>query len=104
MAKTFKYKINDYIHALPRTISIGRLQKVLQNEHGISSDTFYRDRAIKSDDEFSIPSDRMDVYAGVFGCKVDDLKNFTTKKIKPLHERKLSSGEKSIIKKAKLSK
>lgn len=104
MAKQLKYKIKQFVDQLPRSISIGSLRDILKKEHGISSDTFYRDCSLSIDDDFSIPSDRMDVYAALLSCTVDELKNFTSKKIKPLSQRKLSPTAKSVIKKAKLKK
>lgn len=102
-AKKFKYKINDQISLLPRTMTIGEIEKILKKEHGISRDTFYRDRNITTEDSTSIPSERLDVYAALFNISSDDLKNYTIK-AKPLSERKPSSLMTKIIKKTKLRK
>lgn len=104
MAKEkFKYKINDQIALQPRHITIDAIIGIL-SDHGISRDTFYRDRNVLIEDDFSIPSERLDVYAQLFGVTTDELKNYTPKKIKPLSERKQSELAKTIIKKSKLTK
>ncbi len=100
----FKYNINHQISLMPRHISIDSLVKILSNEHKITRDTFYRDRNLTLDDSFSIPSDRMDIYAALFNCTVDELKNYTTKKIKPLADRKLTKTQKTIVKAGKMVK
>jgi hypothetical protein len=105
MAQTkFKYNINKFIDELPRQITIGNLVKVLDEEHNINRDTFYRDRNLKVSDKFCIPSNRLDTYAALFGKTPDELKNYETKKIKPLSERKLSTVQSKVVKSAKLSK
>ncbi len=103
-SQKFKYNINHQISLMPRHISIDSLVKILSNEHGITRDTFYRDRNLTLVDTFSIPSDRMDIYAALFNCTVDDLKNFTSKKIKPLADRKLSKTQKAVVKACKMVK
>jgi len=77
MAK-LKYKLNDKVKELPRSISMADLLKILA-KNGISRDSFYRDRNISINDKNSIPSDRLDVYAIVFGCTTDELKNYSPK-------------------------
>jgi len=105
MASTkLKYKIEEIVKNLPGRITISSIEKILQKDHNVSSITFYRDRITKITDDFSIPHHRLEVYASLFGCTVDDLKNYTSKKIKSLAERKLSPTAKSVIKKAKLKK
>ncbi len=103
-ATKFKYNINHQISLQPRQVSIGAIEKILAKEHGISRDAFYRDRNLTLADTFSIPSDRMDIYAALFNCTVDDLKNFTSKKIKPLADRKLSKTQKAVVKACKMVK
>lgn len=100
----FKYNINHQISLLPRSIGIEEIVRIVEKEHGISRSTFNRDRNTDIGDDSSIPSERLDVYAGLFGVKADELKNYTVKKIKPISERKQSALSKSIIKKAKLIK
>lgn len=86
--KKFKYNINREIGLQPRSITIAQIEKILSKEHGISRDTFYRDRSLLVDDDFSIPSDRLDVYAALFGVTPDELKNYSVK-VTPLSDRKL---------------
>lgn len=99
-----KYLLDHYIGQQPQSLGIEGIIKILENEHNISRSTFHRDRAIDLSDETSIPLDRMDVYAGLFGVTINDLKNYVSKPIKPLSERKQSQLAKSIIKKTKLTK
>lgn len=75
----FKYNINHQLSFLPRSVSIGDFEKILEKKHGISRATFYADRRILLTDEQSIPEDRLQVYAGLFDVSMDDLIN---KKIK----------------------
>ncbi|MGL6121662.1 MAG: hypothetical protein ACRC1W_01235 [Shewanella sp.] len=102
MAK-LKYKIDHHLSLQPRNITMDSIVKVLA-EHGISRDTFYRDRNLTIDDTFSIPSNRLDTYAALLNTTTDDLKNYPAKKIKPLSERKQSTLAKKIIKKGNLIK
>lgn len=81
MAK-LKYTINSYLDELPSKISISDITKRLA-DYQITYDTFNRDRKIKITDRTSIPSDRLEVYAGLFGCTIEQLIN-TRKKIKPI--------------------
>jgi hypothetical protein len=75
----FKYNINHYISLLPREISIGNIEEVLLKSHGITRDAFYRDRNILISEPSSIPTDRLDAYAILFGCSTDELKNYKPK-------------------------
>lgn len=88
---------------MPRHITIGAIEKILQKEHSISRDTFYRDRNLSHTDDFSIPSDRLDVYAALLSVSPEELKNYTVK-IRPLTDRKLSDFDKKIINKSGLKK
>lgn len=99
-----KYSINDKIEDLPKSISVEVIINVLEKDHQISRSTFLRDRNIAIDDTTSIPTDRLEIYAALFGCSTDQLKNYPIKKIKPLSERNLSSVAKTVIKKAGLRK
>jgi hypothetical protein len=102
-SREYKYKINHYIGLLPRHITIGSIERLLADEHGISRDTFYRDRNVAPDDDFSIPTERLDIYAGLLNITPDELKNYEIK-VKPLVDRKLSDFDKSILKKTGLGK
>lgn len=82
MAKP-KYNINAYLAELPSRITINDICDQLRKDHGITYDTFNRDRKIKATDVKSIPSDRLQVYAGLFDCSIEDLIN-TKKKVKPI--------------------
>lgn len=97
----FKYSINEKLDQLPRRITIQKIEAILKNDYGISRDTFYRDRNMQVDDPGSIPSERLDIYAALFGVTPDELKNYTVS-VKPLSERKLSHFEETVIKKTKL--
>lgn len=76
MAKKLKYKINEKVDSLPKYVTSEILLRELLN-HGISRDSFYRDRKIEAGSNQSIPSDRLDAYAVVFGCTIEELKNYT---------------------------
>jgi hypothetical protein len=92
----YKYNINHHISLLPRAISIAQFEEILRKDHGITRDSFYRDRNIQLSSDTSIPSDRLEVYAGLFGVSVDELKNYEVKKIKPLAERRIKPIEKKL--------
>lgn len=87
-----KYLINHLISQLPRQISIRDIVKELEQNHGISRVTFYRDRSLTIKDESSIPSDRLDTYAALLGVTPDQLKNYTIKKIVPIANRKAKAA------------
>lgn len=86
MKATFKYNINHHISLLPRHIAISDIEKILKSTHKISRDTFYRDRNLLTESDTSIPSDRLDIYASLFGCSVEELKNYSVKKGKTILE------------------
>lgn len=75
-------------------MKIADIEKILWEEHQISRDTFWRDRNIKIKDTSSIPTDRLDIYAALFGITPDELKNYQVK-IKPLSERNSSDKSKA---------
>lgn len=100
----FKYNINHYISIQPREITIASIEKILLSEYGISKSTFLRDRMMDRDAETSIPSDRLDIYAALFSVTVDELKNYTMKRVKPLIERKPSELMQKVLRKVKLKK
>lgn len=99
-----KYKINELIDNQPRYVDIESIVAVLEKDYKISRSTFLRDRNTLLHDESSIPTDRLEIYAGLLGVSTDQLKNYPHRKIKPLSERKLSQLSKTIIKKSKLTK
>lgn len=78
MAKKYKYKIKEMAENLPRHITTDILVKEL-GRHNVSRDSFYRDQKIALGSDQSIPLDRMDAYATVFGCTIEDLKNYMPK-------------------------
>jgi hypothetical protein len=88
-----KYKLNDLVNELPRNIGIAELIDEL-NKHGINRDAFYRDRKITINSNHSIPSDRLDVYAIIFGCTTDELKNYKVKgrSIRDIVGKKIKTG------------
>lgn len=104
MKQKFKYKINHYISVQPREITVSKIEEILMKEHGISRSTFQRDRSMPVNSEQSIPSDRLDVYAQLFGITVDELKNYTLKRIKPLVERQPSELMQKVIKRTNLKR
>lgn len=77
-----KYNINHYLDELPARIKMAQIADLIK-PYKITYATFNRDRQIESTDSTSIPSDRLQVYAGLFGCTIDDLIN-TKKKVKPI--------------------
>jgi hypothetical protein len=101
---SYKYKLNEKIKELPRSISIEKIIETLATDHSISRTTFHRDRNIAQESEQSIPSDRLDTYAALFNCSADDLKNYQPKAVKPLTERAPSQAMQKIIKKNGLKK
>ena len=86
-SSNLKYHISHFISLQPRHLKIGDIEKILIEEHHISRDTFYRDRNITLKDSNSIPSERLDIYAGLLGVTAEELKNYSVK-VKPLSERK----------------
>ena len=90
-----KYHISHFIALQPRRLKIGDIEKILTEEHHISRDTFYRDRNITLKDSNSIPSERLDIYAALFGVTAEELKNYSVN-VKPLSERKDLDKIKSI--------
>jgi hypothetical protein len=99
-----KYLINHFIDLQPRSVGIELMANVLEREHKISRSTFLRDRNIKFESDNSIPTDRLEVYASLFGVAPDELKNYPVKKIKPLIERRPTTIMQKVIKRAKLKK
>jgi hypothetical protein len=99
---TYKYNLNHQISLLPRNRTIEMMVQELEKE-GISERTFFRDRSIKLNESTDIPSERLLIYARFFDVAIDQLFNYDSK-VKPINERKLSSFEKSILKKSGLGK
>ena len=95
MAHEFKYKLQHQLDKLPRTTSVGAIERILAKEHGISRDMFYRHRKIPFGSPKSISDDHLQIYAGLFGVAVSDLKNETIK-VKPLSKRPTSAFAKKI--------
>lgn len=88
-----KYNLTKQISLLPRHIKLVDLEREL-DKVGISKSTFLRDQKIQITDKNSIPSDRLDKYAVIFGCSVNDLKNYEVKG-KSIHQilgKKLKTG------------
>lgn len=94
MAKARKYNLKEIYDNRPRYVTGPLFRKHLEKQN-ISVRTFYRDCIILKDDESSIPTDRLEIYAGLLGVTVEALKNYEAPKIKPLAERKI----KPLIKK-----
>jgi hypothetical protein len=90
--KVFKYRIQEIIdNELPKSISkLSTLEKLLLDEHGISQNEFYRDRTALVKSEFSIPGDRLMVYAKLFDCSIEELMNRTIK-VKPLIQSRIKT-------------
>lgn len=84
MSKKLKYKLAAMVKGLPKYVTTDILLREL-DRHQISKDSFYRDQKIEKGSNQSIPSDRLDAYAIIFGCTTDDLKNYTLKG-KSIHE------------------
>lgn len=84
----YKYKLNDLYNALPRSITTDTVLAELK-KYKIKKGTFYKDCGIKLKDRAVIKSDRLDIYAALFGVTVDELKNYEVPKIKPLAERNI---------------
>lgn len=79
MAKRhFKYKLKERYNDLPKSISLASFLAQIK-KHGITERTFYRDQNLLVGEVASIPSDRLDAYAVVFGCSPDQLKNYEVK-------------------------
>lgn len=97
----FKYNINHQISLLPRQISIENVAELLEQEHGISKSTFNRDRFLTIGDSTSIPVDRLDVYAALFGVASDSLKNYKVD-VTPISQRDPSNLMKKISKRTGL--
>jgi len=76
-----KYKLDNFIDQLPRTVSVKALCTTLEKK-GILRDTFFRDRRIEAKSKTSIPEKRLSVYAQLFGCTIDELLNYKPRKIK----------------------
>ena len=77
-------RLKEKLDALPKSLSSAKVILPLLEKYGIGSATFYRDLKAQS-----IPSDRLQVYAGILGCDVDDLLN-SYSKITPLTKSKLA--------------
>lgn len=83
IAPTYKYRLQELINELPKGLKISVLEKLLLRDFGITQNEFYRDRTARYGSDFSIPDDRMQVYAQIFDVTVDDLRNQNIK-AKPL--------------------
>jgi hypothetical protein len=70
----YKYTLEDQLHMLPRNLTVKAVELHLK-EFGITRDSFYDDRRILFGSDFSIPSDRLFIYAKVFDCPIQDLLN-----------------------------
>ena len=99
-----KYLINEKIDLQPKSLGVEVIAKIIERDHKISRSTFHRDRNILLSDKNSITIDRLEIYSALLGCTVDDLKNYTSKKIKPLADRKVSKNQNLIVKAGKMVK
>ncbi len=80
MAKDTKTQLEIRFKKLPRDVNY--IDAIIKA--GISERTFHYD---KKRDPNSIPFERLNVYAGLLDCQVDDLIN-TYSKVKPIMNRK----------------
>ncbi len=69
-----KYNIEQQLDLLSRAISIEVVVEHLK-KFGVSRDDFYRDRRIPYGSAKSISADRLQIYAQVFDCTIEDLQN-----------------------------
>jgi hypothetical protein len=98
----FKYHINRFVNALPKSKSTQWIIAELEKE-GIKARTFFRDKAIELGDEQDISSERLLIYAKFFGVTLDELFNYTMK-VKPAIDRKPSSTMQKVIERTGLKK
>lgn len=86
MELQYKYRLEEFIQALPREMTMTRLYDLLYSDHKISRATFWRDRKIRIDDSQSIPGDRLEIYAALFGVSIEQLKQPGAERIKSIRE------------------
>lgn len=97
----FKYNFETLIRQRVLSVmDIGDFTRILATEHGISERTFYRDKKIKAGSTFSIPMDRLQTYADLFGVDIADLTNAKRKRVKPISKRTSAFAKKIGLKKA----
>ncbi len=73
-----KYNIDQQIGLLPREVAVADIIKHLE-QCGVTRDDFYRDRRIPYGSAKSISAYRLQIYAQVFDCSIDDLQNHQIK-------------------------
>lgn len=82
-----KYKINDQIRKLKYLLNVSTNDIVERVEkQGISKSTFYRDANYPMDSPASIPTDRLEIYARLFECTTDELKNYSVDNVPSIRE------------------
>lgn len=92
IAPTYKYRLQELLNELPKSVGkLSVIEKLLLNEHGITQNEFYRDRTAPYGSSFSIPHDRIVVYAQLFGVTPEDLMNHTIK-AKPLIQSRIKTS------------
>lgn len=69
-----KYNIEQQLGLIPRSVTIETVIKYLES-FGVTRDDFYRDRRIPYGSSKSISADRLQIYAQVFDCSIEDLQN-----------------------------
>jgi len=69
-----KYRIQEIEDQLPKLIKTSDIIGSLK-DNGVSYNTYNRDKKISVKDAMSIPHDRLQIYAGLFNCDVNDLIN-----------------------------
>lgn len=71
-----KYRIQEFIDNLEKKWTFKRIATLLKEEHGIAQATFSRDKAIDMYDAYSIPCDRLEIYAKLFNVKMEEMTNY----------------------------
>jgi len=69
----YKYRINELLNTLPRSMSIEKFRANLKATHNISAETFHVDRFLKLREHTNIPKDRLEVYAQEFNVPLHEL-------------------------------
>lgn len=69
----YKYRINDLLNSLPRSMSIEKFRANLKVKHNISMEVFQADRFLKRRERTTIPFERLEIYAREFNIPVKEL-------------------------------
>lgn len=103
MAKTqYKYNLKHFISFQPQYWTIDKIASAVE-KLGIPRRTFDRDKALTIDEDADIPGERLFIYSCLFDCSIDQLVNYRNeKRVKPLHQRKLSPEMVKMMKKNNL--